>query len=337
MNKMELIERYIYQVGKRLPSKNRADIVSELRSSFEDQLDARAVSEPSEAQVIELLNEMGSPESVAASYFPEGQYLIGPTLYPLFRMVVGIVLAAVIVAQLIGIAAGVIFSQGSFNPLQTLLTLLTTVPIVIGWLVIVFAILQRFGVEPDSDDEPFDPRQLPAISGEKPVSRGEQIFRIVFGVALLTALIVLYGYGPGEASSEFLAIPAINQYLPWISLVLVFGILIDIVILWHGEWRGSTRIAKLVNDLVGLLLLGLMIQRLTSLLSAAGVAGFADGVALISAGDEASMQLAGMVFLRIPLIVAFIVTGIEAVVQVVGLVQERLRKDQLGSTGLADA
>jgi hypothetical protein len=80
-----------------------------------------------------------------------------------------------------------------------------------------------------------------------------------------------------------------------------------------------------------------MIQGLTSLLNAAGVAGFADGMALISAGDVASMQLAGIVFLRIALIVAFIGTGIEAVVQVVRLVQERLRKDQLGSTGLADA
>ena len=132
-------------------------------------------------------------------------------------------------------------------------------------------------------------------------------------------------------------LPAISQYLPWISLVLVFGILIDIVILWYGEWRTSTRIAKLAEGLVGLLLLGLMIQGLTSLLNAAGVAGFADGMALISAGDVASMQLAGMVFLRIALIVAFIGTGIEAVVQVVRLVQERLRKDQLGSTGLAGA
>lgn len=333
---MELIERYVYQVGRRLPSKNRADIVSELRSSLEDQLDARADSEPSEAQVIEVLNEMGSPESVAASYFPEGQYLVGPTLYPLFRMIVGIVLAAVIGAQLIGVAAGAIFSQRSINVLQTLLTMLQSVPIAIGWVVIVFAILQRYGVEPDSDDDPFDPRQLPAISGAEPVSRGEQAFSIIFGVALLTVLIVFYG--PGAAASDIiLPIPAISQYLPWISLVLIFGILIDIVILWHGEWRTSTRIVKLVEGLVGLLLLGLMIQGLTSLLNAAGVAGFADGMALISAGDVASMQLAGMVFLRIALIVAFIGTGIEAVVQVVRLVQERLRKDQLGSTGLADA
>jgi len=332
---MELIERYVYQVGKRLPSKNRADIVSELRSSLEDQLDARADSEPSEAQVIELLNEMGSPESVAASYFPEGQYLIGPTLYPLFRLITGIVLAAVIGAQLIAVTAGVIFSQESINAVRTLLGILLSVPIAVGWVVIAFAILQRVGVRPEPEEEPFDPRQLPAISGEEPVNRGEQIFSIVFGVALLTGLIILYG--PGAAASGYFAIPAITQYLPWISLVLVFGILINIVILWHGEWRTSTRIAKLLDDLVGLLLLGLMIQGLTSLLNAAGVAGFADGVALLSAGDVASLQLAGMVFLRIPLIVAFIVTGIEAVVQVVRLVQERLRKDQLGSTGLADA
>jgi hypothetical protein len=335
MNNMELIERYVYQVGKRLPSKNRADIVSEIRSSLEDQLDARAEGEPSEAQAVELLTEMGSPESVAASYFPEGQYLVGPTLYPLFRVIVGIVLAAVIGAQLIGVAAAVVFSQESINAVETLLGILLSVPIAVGWVVIVFAILQRYGVEPDSDDEPFDPRQLPAISSAEPVSRGEQIFKIVLGVALLTLLIYLYG--PAAAVSGYIAIPVISQYLPWISLVLVFGILIDIVILWHGEWRTSTRIAKLVDDLVGLLLLGLMIQGLTSLLNAAGVAGFADGMALIPAGDTASLQLAGMVFLRIVLIVAFIVTGIEAVVQVVRLVQERLRKDQLGSTGLADA
>ena len=332
---MELIERYVYQVGKRLPSKNRADIVSELRSSLEDQLDARADSEPSEAQVVELLNEMGSPNSVAASYFPEGQYLIGPALYPLFRLITGIVLAAVIGAQLIAFTAGVIFSNESIDALEILLGILLSAPAAIGWLVIVFSVLQRFGVQPESEDEPFDPRQLPAISGAEPVSRGEQIFKIVLGVALLTFLIYLDG--PAATASGYFAIPVISQYIPWISLVLVFGILIDIVILWHGEWRTSTRIATLVDELVGLLLLGLMIQGITSLLNVAGVAGFADGMALIRAGDTASLQLAGMVFLRIVLIVAFIVTAIEAVVQMVRLVQERFRKDQLGSTGLADA
>ncbi len=332
---MELIERYVYQVGKRLPSKNRGDIVSELRSSLEDQLDARSEGEPSEAQAVELLTEMGSPKSVAASYYPEGQYLIGPTLYPLFRMVVGIVLAAVIGAQLIGIAAGVIFSQGSINPSQTLLTMLQTVPIAIGWVVIIFAILQRYGVEPDSDDEPFDPRQLPAISGAEPVSRGEQAFGIIFRVALLALLIVFYG--PSAAASGYNANPVVSQYLPWISLVLAFGILVDIVILWQGEWRTSGRIAKLLGDLLSLLVLGLMIQAHTTLLNAAGIEGFGDGMDLIPAEDAASQQLVGMVFFRIGFIVVFIVTAIEAAVQVIRMIQATLRKDQLGSTGLADA
>lgn len=329
---MELIERYLYQVGKRLPSKKRVDIVLELRSSLEDQLDARSEGDPSEAQATELLTEMGSPESVAASYYPEGQYLIGPTLYPLFRMVGGIVLAAVIGGQLIAVAAGAIFSQESINVLETLARILLSVPTAIGWVAIIFAILQRAGVRPGPEDEPFDPRQLPAISGEKPVSRGEQIFKIGLGVALLTVLIVYYGQG--AAAGGYISIPAINPYLPWFSLVLLVGILIDIVILWHGEWRTSTRIAELVSNLFGLLLLGLMIQALTSLLNAAGVAGFADGMALIQAGDLASMQLGGMVLLRFVLIVAFTLTAVDTVVQVVRLVQERLQNDQMDRTSL---
>jgi carbon starvation protein CstA len=146
-------------------------------------------------------------------------------------------------------------------------------------------------------------------------------------------VLIVY-YGQGAAAGGYISIPAINPYLPWFSLVLLVGILIDIVILWHGEWRTSTRIAELVSNLFGLLLLGLMIQALTSLLNAAGVAGFADGMALIQAGDLASMQLGGMVLLRFVLIVAFTLTAVDTVVQVVRLVQERLQNDQMDRTSL---
>ena len=76
---MELIDRYVYDVGRYLPRKNRADIQAELRSLLMDTLESRVKGEPSEEDVVALLKEFGPPEKVAASYWPEGQYLIGPT------------------------------------------------------------------------------------------------------------------------------------------------------------------------------------------------------------------------------------------------------------------
>ena len=86
---MDLIERYVYEVGRQLPRKQRADIQVELKSTLVDTLEDRVEGEPSQEDEIKLLKEFGPPRKVAASYWPQGQYLIGPNLFPLFRMVVG--------------------------------------------------------------------------------------------------------------------------------------------------------------------------------------------------------------------------------------------------------
>jgi len=85
--------------GRQLPRNKRADIEAELRSALTDSLEARSQGEPTQDQVVAVLKEFGRPEKVAASYWPEGQYLIGPRLFPLFRMVVGIALTVFVVGN----------------------------------------------------------------------------------------------------------------------------------------------------------------------------------------------------------------------------------------------
>src|SRR5512139_1826468 len=101
-NAMNLIDRYVIEVGKHLPRKNRQDIQRELRSTLEDMLADRseASGQPvDEAMTIALLKEYGSPEKVAASYTPT-RYLVGPRLYPLFLMVTQIVVAVLFCVML---------------------------------------------------------------------------------------------------------------------------------------------------------------------------------------------------------------------------------------------
>ena len=106
MGAMELLDRYIYDVGRRLPAKQREDIEKELKSLLLDALEARTGgAEPTEADMAAVLKEFGSPEEVAARYAGE-RYVIGPRLYPTYRMVLGIGSGALALGLFISVFIG---------------------------------------------------------------------------------------------------------------------------------------------------------------------------------------------------------------------------------------
>lgn len=83
------LDRYIADVKSYLPRKNRADIVEELRANLSEKLADQSESiggDNVEAAEVHLLSEFGHPLRVAAQYQGESRSLIGPTLYPFYRM-----------------------------------------------------------------------------------------------------------------------------------------------------------------------------------------------------------------------------------------------------------
>ena len=68
---MDLIDRYIEEVGRFLPRKIRSDVQRELRSTLEDSLESRLANgrdDDAETTQLALLTELGHPEELAASY-----------------------------------------------------------------------------------------------------------------------------------------------------------------------------------------------------------------------------------------------------------------------------
>ena len=186
---MQLIERYLHAIGRHLPLKERADILAELRSQILDTLEARVEGEAQDSDVEAVLKEMGTPRVVAASYYPNQQYLIGPQLFPLFRMVAGIVFAATVGAQLLVALIGMLSNPGGIHLLDTFWGIINSLPVSLGFLVITFYFLQRFDVNPELDNgEEFDPQKLPHVGDTQPIKRGEHIFSIVMGVVIFVFL-----------------------------------------------------------------------------------------------------------------------------------------------------
>jgi hypothetical protein len=323
---MNLIDRYLNEVGRRLPRKNRADILAELRSLLNDTLEGRVQGQAGEDDIVALLKEFGPPAKVAANYSAKGQYLIGPALYPLFRMILGIVLAAVLGAQLLAFGIAVWVGGQPIRPLETLAGLLNSVPAAIGSLVIVFAILQWFDVRPELGNEPWDPRTLPEVDEAETVKRGERLFGIVAASVVLAILVFIPDkLGViGLPGGEIFANPVLLQYLGWISLSLLVGIGLDIYLLWQGRWTTASRVARLAANLLGLAVLALLLQGHNAWLAEHGATGFLTDVGRLAADTDANWQLVVMQAFRLGLGIALIVTLAETAVQVYRLLRSVL-------------
>ena len=87
--KMELIEKYLYAVGKKLPLKQKEDILKELRSIIMDNLDdMTGGKDATDEDISKVLLEMGPPTEVAKSYRSGPSWLIGPMYYDLYMLIV---------------------------------------------------------------------------------------------------------------------------------------------------------------------------------------------------------------------------------------------------------
>jgi hypothetical protein len=86
---MELLDRYLQAVKKHLPFRRQEDIIAELRANLESQLEDKEseLGRPlTTGEAEDWLRTLGPPMMVASRYQPQ-QFLIGPTLFPMYSFV----------------------------------------------------------------------------------------------------------------------------------------------------------------------------------------------------------------------------------------------------------
>lgn len=260
---MNLIDKYIAEVGKYLPRRNRADIEAEIRSTLEDMLEERKQSHSAadEDMVIDMLKEYGAPHKVAESYTGP-RYLIGPRVYPIFELVTKIVLAVLLAVSLAGL--GISLSKSSLaGPefLQTVgesaLGLLGGLITAFGNIVLVFAILERvLPAKEFEEEEEWNPAGLASEPDPDRVKFGEQIFELFF----LVLFLIVFNLYPGVIGFGFFSdnewvfitpilTEAFFSYLPWINILFLLQIGFNVYLLRQGMWNTGLRIANVVLEL----------------------------------------------------------------------------------------
>ena len=104
---MALIDRYISEVTRRLPAKERGDIGHELHSTMEDMLPAGY----SEKEERELLVKFGDPAVLAGKYRAQPMYLIGPRFFDVYITLLKIIIPIVVTVVLVVLIITTIFAN----------------------------------------------------------------------------------------------------------------------------------------------------------------------------------------------------------------------------------
>jgi hypothetical protein len=284
--KTDLFERYVHQVGRRLPRKQRADVEAELHSllmdSFQDRTEgAELEKKASQALQVSILQEMGPPEQVADKYRPRKRYIVGPRLFDIYAIVVATVSGALGLAFLITMVLSLWGATIAFADLLSTLgrflaEYVQAIMGAIGAITIVFFVLER--VLPESaeidlreGEGEWDPRSLPAIENRAEVGRAG----LVFEIGLMLAALLLFNVFADWAVLPFVASingspvevhhldvlsPAFfSVYLPLLNVAWLLHIGLNIVLLWRGRWNRVTRLASFLLALFDLYILYRMV------------------------------------------------------------------------------
>ena len=340
---MELIDRYIYAVGRRLPKKLRGDIEKELRSLIMDELDANTKGgEVSEEDVAAVLTKIGSPDAVAAQYGGRPQHLIGPDLFPLYKLVAAIVFAAMALGFVITYIINLL-NSGMENMLMQFLRMLGQIvtggATALGFVTLAFALLERLMVRGKvdafikevNDDEDiqkakewfdhmkWNPEKLKPVPEKEDATKPlDHILGIVFTLIVLVLFNrfsdrLAFCLGDSACTPIFSA-QALSMFLPLWNVSWVLSIGKDSLLLVRGRWEFGTRIYDIVASALDIVILYLLLT-----------GPFIISDAMLAMLKEYVPFLGGAlrIFLMIAFGIGLVVTAVQTIVKIVRLVRER--------------
>lgn len=283
---MDLLERYLQAIRKYLPwTLSRArqeDILAELRANYESQLEERESDlgrKLTEGEMIDWIKQLGAPIQVAARYQPT-QYLIGPTLFPMYLYVLRLAafwsLAAYVLVNVTLLWTGTPVA-GSVT--EAVVRAPGVVFTVAAWVTLIFAVLEYIlvnhphllpqleGVYTDWSPAKLAPLDPARKAGQKPRYFAKAVAEVIFGWLFLAWFLLVPKYpflmfGPGVLylrTGPF-ALASVWWTFYWTALAMsALQVLWNTADLMRGAWRTPSRFKQLAQKAGGLISIGVLL------------------------------------------------------------------------------
>ena len=260
---MKLIELYLEEIRRQLPSRNRDDILKEIQSTLMDTIEDRNPnpgSTPDEESVKAVLKEFGSPREVARQYGAKN-YLVGPRLFPIYLRVLRIVLIIVAAFNAVGLIVAIVNNTGFGTSFFE--AVLEVVGSLFGSLFTAFGVvtLSFLGIErtiPDNMktivDEKWQPEDLLKEEDQDKIKITELAIEITGSLIFITLInffldkIGIYYLSEGSWVKTPLLTDVFLRYVPWITAYNIIDIGLDLYLLRLGAWNKVASVIKVLNN-----------------------------------------------------------------------------------------
>ena len=266
-----MIERYVFDVARRLPEKEREEVKKELRANIYDMLPEGA----SEEQIKKVLYELGSPASLAGKYRQNPRYLISPAYYEDYVNVLKWVLPLVgVLVMVIGFATSAFdaVKAGSTNYIYVFGGMMSK-GISMGisaafqalvWTTVGFVIAERSGQRAElSGKHSWRIEDLPEVhkNEQTHLSLSESIAElVVMSVFTVIGLLFCTGRLPfamvvSEGGMHFTTIFSesfLTLCIPMILITFVLGVFVGIAKIKDRRWSPLVCVAVVAKSLAGM-------------------------------------------------------------------------------------
>ena len=259
---MDLLERYLRQIERYLPFKDRKETTKELRNLILDQLDEQTIDEEKREETLYLIiRNMGDPRTVANQY-TDSRPLISKEMEPILHIVLKIASIAVPLVVLLVNAIEYVFANDGFTIMDFLLNIATNLPSVIyalligyGFIFIFFYLIERY-ISPkiNMEEKTFNPDLLPEIPKKAfKITLFESIFSIL--VTVLALYILNFNIAIISVNYEGNTIPILSdeftRFIPFINICWFVSIVIHIYYAYNRKKNVTSKTIELINALYG--------------------------------------------------------------------------------------
>jgi|LGOV01.1.fsa_nt_gb hypothetical protein len=259
---MILLERYLLQIERYLPFKERKDTITELRSLILDQVDTLvSAGEPEEKAIYKVLLDLGDPKTVANGYH-EIRPVISKELEPILMLVLKIVSISLPLTILFAGALSFVLSTNDFTFMDFILDIAYNIPSALyalvmglGSVFIIFYLIDRFAQPKfEFEEKIFNPDLLPDVPIKVfKISLGETIFVIL--ITVLGLYLINYQQGLISVYYDGNKIPLLNdnfdKILPFINVGWLTAIVLHIYYLFSRKRNIPSKTVETILGIYG--------------------------------------------------------------------------------------
>lgn len=233
----ELKDRYVAAVLRAIPEDQRSDVDTELRAAIDDAIDGRIEQGQNlEDAQVEVLNELGDPDRLAAEYSGKPLWVIGPRYYLAWLRMTKRLLT--IIPPLVGVIVWVVRYATETGFLDAFWSGVWAAWIaavnVVFWTAIGFVITERVEYSSKTEVIPLGTWKvdyLPRVP-DRQIGVVETIGAVVIQLLVISVLVVLLSAGEISILNPDLWDLAIPAALVLMIVSLVFSL----IKFWVGRW-----------------------------------------------------------------------------------------------------